>query len=197
AMEAYLKTRVDTTQGPGLALPPEIEDAVSMAASVEELAELEQLIRQFAGQRQGRIVTEVLSPLECRGEWGPKRWHEKYWHCQKSFLTPEEVYERYGQEVKPDSTPGADPSSTGGYLQRLLFSAGYYGATDGRDGGAQVRLSRGPARDSYVTVYEMWERPCAYSPETEDSPGGRLLVVTQNEVLSDSVRPYRLKYTSP
>lgn len=194
-MEGYLKTRVDTSQGPDLVIPPELEEAIRMAGTVEELSELEAIVHQLAGQRQGRLVADVLSPLECRGEWGPKRWHEKYWHTQKSFLTAEEVWQRYQMDVKPDTDSGS--ISGGGYLQRLLFNAGYYGATDGRDGGGQVRLSRGSPRDGYVTVYEMWERPCVYSPETEDSPGGRLLVTTETQVLSDSVRPYRLKYTSP
>lgn len=195
-MEGYLKTRVDTTQGPDLALPPEIEEAVQMAGSEEELSEIEAMVRQLAGQRQGKIVTDVLSPLECRGEWGPKRWHEKYWHIQKSYLLPEEVWQRYGVQCKPDSN-GSDMGGTAGYLQRLLFNSGYYGAADGRDGGTQVRMNRGGPRDGYVCVYEMWERPCAYSPETEESAGGRLLVTTATKVLSDSVRPYRLKYTSP
>lgn len=197
AMEGYLKTRVDTTQGPDVALPPELEDAIQFAESEEDLAAIEQVVQQFQGQRQGRLVVDVLSPLECRGEWGPKRWHEKYWHIHKAFLKPDEVYERYGVEVKADTTLGADGSATGGYLQRLLFSAGYYGATDGRDGGSNLKIPQSGQQDGYVTVFEMWERPCRYSPETEDSPGGRLLVTTNDKVLSDSARPYRLKYTSP
>jgi hypothetical protein len=62
---------------------------------------------------EGGIVVDVLSPLECRGQWGSQiPWHEKSWHIQKSLLTPEEVWESFGIEVDP-TIRGEDAKDSG------------------------------------------------------------------------------------
>lgn len=145
-------------------------------------------------EREGGLNVDVLSPLEVRGQWGPTPWHEKRWHLQKSLLTPEEVWDLYGVECKPDTRAGGSTGNDS--LQRLLFGSGYYGAAANHPGSAG---GHGDAR-GLVTVYELWHRPTDAIPgmeETPDSPGGRLLICTPDKVIRDGPRPVRLPYTSP
>lgn len=195
-MEGYLKSRVDYTAGDPVALPPELTDAIQQAESPEQVAQIEALAQRFQGQHKGQLTVDVLSPLECRGQWGPQPWHKKSWHIQKMYLTPDEVWERWHVQVEPDMY-GDLLGGTAGYIQRVLMGAGYYGATDSRDQGQQVKLTRGPQRDGYVTVYEQWEAPGPETPVTDASAGGRLTITTATKCLYDAARPYKLKYTSP
>lgn len=139
---------------------------------------------------EGCLCPRVRSPLEVRAEWGADQaWEDKKWVTTVSYVTPAEVEEYYEQEVSGD-TPN---DGAAGYLQRLLFSSGHFGAVSNRVGAQTTGQTVG----EYVAVYAMWERPSALSPETPDSPGGRLLVVTRDMVLHDSVRPYRCKGAAP
>lgn len=151
-------------------------------------------------EHRGELAVDALSPMECRGEWGNKPWHKKRWHIHRGFYTPEEVYDRWGVDVEPD-TFGDEQSGTVGYLTQLLFGAGYFGAASGKLDSGNTRSAAASGsnsrRDGYVCVDEMWEAPCKYSPETEEDAGGRLTAVTRTKCLSDSTRPWRLKYTSP
>lgn len=149
-------------------------------------------------ENEGGIAVDVLSPLEVRGAWGPEVWHEKRWHLHKSLLTPEEVYDQWGVEVEPDVTgPGA---SEAGALETVLYGDGNFGAAGNREEQG-FGTSMGPqASEGYVTVYEFWHRPSEVideMAESEDSPGGRLLITTPNTVLRDGPRPVRMPYTSP
>lgn len=148
-----------------------------------------------AFEREGEIVVDVLSPLECRGEWGPQPWHMKRWHATKSFLTPSEVKARWGVEVEANVRGVAADGA--GELERLLFGAGYFGAANARVGadGAQTTLE-----NEYVEVLSFWHAPDSGIPgyaQTNDTPGGRLLICTRDRVLYDGPRPLPFLYTSP
>jgi len=156
--------------------------------------------------REGMIVPDVLSPLEVRGEWGPTPWHFKRWHMLTSFLTPQQVWEMYGVEVEPDLR-GADASNHQ-EMHRLLFGAGYFGASAGARGSEFARTNTG---EGYVTVRTCWHAPLtqiAPLPDGSDpgldpmlrtasSPGGRLTVVTPTTELHDGPCPVAYPYTSP
>lgn len=149
---------------------------------------------QPAVQRKGAMDVMALSPLECRGEWSPSPWHKRRWHIHRSYIPVEEVWDLYNVECEPDRSASGEDN---GYLERLLFSAGYYGAAQGLLGAQLGTQGVGKGADGYVAVDECWEAPSGNSPESEESPGGRLLIVTKHKVLHDSVRPHRFKYTSP
>lgn len=216
---AYLKTRIDPLKGEvrqwiGPAMLPVIGpdglpvideqgepmmqpvDDVPFDENGEPLASLTMdgnldVIGPAYREYEGGLVVDVLAAPEVRGEWGPSPWHQKRWHLHLSRLPVEQVETSFGVQVEPDTFHGDNT----GELNRLLFGAGYFGATgnDPRAGAAMSDHSEG-----LVSVYELWEAPSALSPETEESPGGRLLIVTKNgTVLSDGPRPARFRYTSP
>lgn len=145
-----------------------------------------------ATQKEGCLRTDVLSPLECRGEWGPAFWQEKRWHIHRSYLSPKTITDRWGIEIPADTS--VDDSASGmSYLMRLQRGTGHYGAADGSAQGISS-FTKGP-QTALCTVDEMWERPCPEYPE------GRLLIVTKEHVLFDGPRPFpkltELRYTSP
>lgn len=146
----------------------------------------------------GRMVPQALSPLQVRGEWGPNAWHEKTWHAVRSFLTPAQVWERWGVQVQGSTTLASDGLSGNGALERMLFGAGFYGAAS-HLAGSEAGGGAQPTSDSFVEVLTLWERPNdqpGYAP-VDGSAGGRLLVCTRHEVLWDGQRPLPYKYTSP
>jgi hypothetical protein len=186
---AYLKTSVDFDRGDMVSVPQ---------VGMDENGVVNILGQQM--ERSGALDMHVMSPLECRGEWNGKPWHKKRWHIHRSFLTPAEVQSRWGLQVEPDAS-GFDLTASGQYLTRLMFGSGAYGAAEGRQGleGSTTMPSTAAMDEGYVVVDEMWELPDLNSPVTEDSAGGRLLVVLpkQAKVAWDSVRPYKLEYASP
>lgn len=144
--------------------------------------------------REGAIAADPLSCLEVRGQWGANiEWHRKRWHIHRSYMTPEEVLDRYGVECEPDII-GADAEGLQ-ELNRILFGTGYFGAAHNANG------SEGMYEDpeGYCEVLEYWEAPCRLEgmQETEDSPGGRLTAVTRTTCLRDGPRWARFPYTSP
>src|SRR6185312_2957692 len=142
---------------------------------------------------EGCIAPRVRSPLEVRSEWGSDiAWEQQKWIITRSYLTPQDVYDTYGVEVQPDM----DVDGSAGFLQRLLFSSGYFGSVSNRLGSQLANVGSAQGQ-RYVAVDTMWEKPSAFSPESDDSPGGRLLVVTGTHVLHDSPRPYRCKAAGP
>ena len=167
--EAFLKTRVDFTKGEDVAYEDDASQPIdpSVAGSIAPTPNW---------QKEGELDVDVLGPLECRGEWGAKPWHKKRWHIHRSFLTPDEVYDRYGIMVPPDTYQAANSDGTGGYLTRILFGSGYFGAAAGKDYGQNVQgMGTEAARqEGYVTVDEMWEIPSDNKPgySLNDSPGG-------------------------
>lgn len=214
---SYLKSRVDLNQGElrkwlgpaTVTFEPEEGEPVDVFVpiapydedgnpQVEVFPEGEGFGFSFTGEphemHEGMLNVDILSPLQVRGEWGPTPWREKRWHCQKSLLTPEQVWDKYGVEVKPDTFE--DDTGGAGELERLLYGAGYWGAA-GNDPGAHG--GRGET-GGLVSVFEFWHQPTDAIPgmrRTHDSPGGRLLICTTNKVLRDGPRPVDLPGTSP
>lgn len=141
----------------------------------------------------GALEVDVLSPMQVRGSWGPQPWHAKRRHFIRSFHTPEEIFDMYGVEVKPNVRGGS--VSDIGELERLLFGTGFYNAA----GGEMQAQTTATNIDGYVEVTQLWEAPCGYGgmERTEESPGGRWLVCTPDVVLRDGVRPADFPYTSP
>jgi hypothetical protein len=144
-------------------------------------------------EHEGDIRIDVLSCLEVRGQWGPHPWHEKSWHMVRSFLAPEEIYELFGVEVEPENV--FDGSDDPGYLRRLLFGTGFFGAASAKPGS---EFASAPVQEGFCEVLSLWQRPCGFPgmEETEQSNGGRLLVTTKERVLRDSTRPFRFKSAS-
>lgn len=148
--------------------------------------------------REGDITVDVLSPLQVRGQWGHHiAWHDKRWHARELFLLPEEVYDRWGVELEPD-TAGTDAP---GFTDRLLFGPGYFGSASlGATERTPSMSGRGAVKsDGYVRLLEFWERPCRYPgmEERQGYPGGRLTIVSRNTVLEDGPRPIAFPYLSP
>lgn len=142
---------------------------------------------------EGGICPQVRSPLEVRSEWGAdKKWEDRRWIITRSYLTVQEIFDKYGVECQADM----DADGSAGFLQRLLFSSGYFGAISNRPGSNLSNAGSGVGA-RYVAVDTMWEKPSPFSPETDESPGGRLLIVTGSKVLHDSVRPFRTKAAGP
>lgn len=155
---------------------------------------------QPAYVKEGCPKVRVFSPLEVRSEWSAGvPWNEKRWVMTQRFLPVEYVESTYGVQVKADTfgTTG-DLSGGPGSLQRLLFGSGNFSAVSNTYGqGFGDDMS---ARTEYVTVWTMWEKPSALSPEgaNPDLPaGGRMLVVTREAVLHDSARPYKTQAAGP
>ena len=149
-------------------------------------------------ERSGGIVVDVFSPLEVRGQWGPLPWHEQRIHMSRSYLTPEQVWENYGVELEPDVR--GEAASSAGFLERILFGSGFYGAASARIGSEHGGTGAGSYKDGYVCVQSTWMAPSRRVEGMEEAPGqpgGRLLISTRNKVLRDGPRPFHYKHTSP
>jgi len=149
--------------------------------------------QQPHSEREGDLRVDVLSCLEVRGTWGPQPWHEKPTHMVRSFLSPEEIGDLFGVEVQADAAGGGQDDP--GYLRRLLFGSGFFGAASARTG---AELDARSESEGFVEVLSIWQRPCEFEgmEESQDSNGGRLTVVTKDRVLRDGARPFRFKSAS-
>lgn len=147
------------------------------------------------GMREGGIRVDVLAALQVRGEWGPKPWHQKRWHIVRAFLSPEEIWELYNVDVPAENVSVSLATSDPGFLQRVFFGSGYFGAASNKPG---VEYNTAPAAEGFVETFALWEEPCNYPgmEDTPDSPGGRFIVTTRSKCLRDGVRPFRFRYTS-
>lgn len=146
---------------------------------------------QALQRRAGRIAVDVLTPLEVRGEWGPRAWYDKAWHALDCLYSPEELEAQWQVRVEPQRRPQMDDRRN-----RLLYGTGAFGAMSARLGGA---TSQQALRD-LVPVRQFWFRPRATDPamrETPDQPGGRYLVMTDDRILYDGPRPLAFPFTSP
>lgn len=145
---------------------------------------------------EGMLDVEVLSALEARSQWGPKAWHQKAWHMHRTFLTPLEVYERFGVEVEPDVTgPSSESIAT---LWRIRYSSGLFGSADNRT--RSVINNTSDQESEYCSVYELWHQPSKIHSgmeRTAESPGGRLMTVVGDKVVRDGPRFAAFKWTSP
>lgn len=141
----------------------------------------------------GAIEVNVLSPLNVRGSWGPQPWHMKRQHWIRTFHPVEEAYEMFGLDLKPTVRSGQ--VSDIGELERLLYGTGFYNAVAGERPGQMVQTRT----EGFVEITQLWEAPCDVEGlrKTDDSPGGRWLVVTPDVVVKDGPRPAAFPYTSP
>lgn len=144
-------------------------------------------------EKDGQICLAVLNPIQVRGEWNNKPWHDKTWHIHRDYYTVAEVEGHWNVPVTPDTTTGTPESTSGsgpGYLERLLFGAGYYGTAE-RGGTAGLSsdapgLGSGASTDAgFVRVDEYWEKPNALN-----NMQGRHLVVTETVVIYDGPNPF-------
>jgi len=145
-------------------------------------------------EREGVLRVDVLSPLNCRGSWGPTPWHEKAEHWIRTYHTPEEVYDLTGLELEPD-VRGAGVSDVG-EMERILYGTGFFGSVDGVPG----LQSQPTSTEGYVELTQRWLAPSGRREgmqETADSPGGRFTLATRKAILIDGARPAAFPYTSP
>ncbi len=148
-------------------------------------------------EREGGLVMEPLSPLQCRGQWGNGiPWAKKRIHMVRTFLTPEEVFDAYGVDVKPEVK--GEESNRINELRKVQFGTGFFGATESGFEGLASHDKEGA--EGYVDIIQMWHAPSNFpgmEGGTFEQPGGRLTAVTRTMVLRDGVRPANFKYTSP
>ena len=148
---------------------------------------------------EGGIDVEVLSALQVRGQWGNAiPWHKKRWHAMRTFLTPDELYDRTGKKLTPDADRG--DSDRVHDLRKVLMGAGFFGSIENLEEGLASFDREGA--EGYVDCLEVWEAPTTFEgmqrgEDEYEEPGGRFLWVTRNEVLRDGMRPAPYRYTSP
>lgn len=151
--------------------------------------------------REGQIAVDVLSPFACRGQWGDAPWHQKQWHAKTWFGTAEEVYDRFGVEAVAgaSSQDAAALGTNNAIFEMALFGQGWYGAASGDWTSANKHVDL-VAKGQLLRVDEVWVAPNHLIPgmeETRESPGGRHIAFTANQVLVDRPREVRYPYTSP
>lgn len=169
--------------------------AVPYDATGNPLAQLNadgtyQVTGQPNAEPEGEIVVDALCALQVRGEWSQRPWHRKKWHMMFAYVSCEEILESMNVEVTPEQE---GTSGTQFELSRILHGSGWYGAMGGRAGEGVTTFFRG----GFAGVYTYWERPSRAFPQTEDSPGGRMIICTKNQVLYDGPRNAAFMYTSP
>lgn len=142
---------------------------------------------------EGAIVVDVLSPLEVRGQWGPRPWHEKAWKIHRSLLTPEEVWDAFGVDVAP--TIRGQEAEEAGSLRRMLYGSGFFGAATGKE----VFSSENGDDREYVEVLEGWFQPCRFPgmERTKENPGGRLMIIAGDRCIRDGARFAHFPYGDP
>lgn len=153
---------------------------------------------------EGSPRVDVLCPLQVRAQWGQQiEWRDKRWIAVESFLLPEQVEETYGVKCDPDSYLGDDEQGAG-YLERMLFGTGYFGAAlQGTNVAAMLpgsTATEARLAEGYVRTITLWEKPVrGVTDQTDESPGGRMLVVAPGptKVLWDSLRPFRTECAGP
>lgn len=233
AGEGYYHTRVDFTAGPKrqLIAPAELTldrpgkapitrtaDAVPydktgtpLAKLVEDPNDPDNPGYDVTGEpyedMQGQPSVDVLCPLQVRAQWGQHiAWRDKRWIMVESFLTPSQIAEQMGARVDPDHYIADDSAGGPGYLERMLFGTGYFGASMEASMGAVGALNmqsvaeQARQAEGFCRVLTMWEKPIAgFSDESDENAGGRLLIVApgSDTVLWDSHRPYRTACAGP
>lgn len=211
AGEAYMKSRIDANKGDVIPFqgPAAIQirdpntgqvmDQVVPNAPYDRQGNA--LLDEFGNptgephiEYEGMIALDVLTPMQVRGTWGQVPWHEKPWHIQRSLVTPAEIYEQFGRDVEP--TIRGSEAEEAGTMRRLLLGSGYFGAAGS---GTPGHLGADTSKQEYVEVFEAWFAPSRFPgmERTDESPGGRLLIVAGKERMRDGPRYAKFKYTSP
>lgn len=177
---------------------PYNEKAEPQAHLVGDGSEWEPTGKAFR-EYEGGLDIEVLAALQVRGQWGNGiPWNKKRWHAQRTFLTPDEIYDRTGVEVEPDADQST--SDRAHDLRRVLFGGGFFGSIESLEEGLASFDREGSS--GYVDTLELWEAPSTFpgmqrGVDEYEEPGGRLLWVTRNKCLRDGMRPAPYRYTSP
>jgi len=148
--------------------------------------------------KTGGLCSHFLSPLEVRGEWGPYPWHEKRLIVVRQWMTPERIYQLWGVEPKKGGSAASkiDAEGDSTSASRLLFGSGWFGAASGSSEAqfASVQMQ------GTIPVLQVWQPPTRRIPgmeKTDESPGGRYLVATPFEVITDGARPANFLHCSP
>lgn len=147
--------------------------------------------RQPKMRRQGRIAVDVITPLEYRGEWGPRAWYDKSWHAMDCLYSPDEIKTYWGIDIDPQRKAPIDDR-----LQRVRYGTGQFGAMSARVGG----VTSAKALRDLIPTRQFWLRPRANDPMLADAPGqpgGRYVVMTHDQILYDGPRPVAFPFTSP
>lgn len=226
AGEAYMSTRVDFQAGaPRQVIAPAVlrlerqgqepieravdavpygQDGTPLAELVDDPENPGEYGYDVTGEpyqdREGEFEFDAYCPLEVRAQWGSHiPWKKKAWQIHRWFLTASEIERRWGVTVDADCYPDADDSGPG-YLERMLFGTGYFGAAQQNLGASSIDINA-KGREGYVCGYTMWERPDAkHTPADKEQgiAGGRLLIVTAGKkVLWDSLRPAAFEAAGP
>jgi len=148
-------------------------------------------------EREGQIIVDVLSPFQVRGEWSNRPWHQKRWHSYVSYATPEEVWDQFGIEVEADTSP--EELGHDDVIARVLLGTGYFGAAAGSPESGRGSGSSRADKLGLVRLQTLYQAPCNFPgmDETEQSPGGRLLITTKKKTLVDGPRPVAYPNLSP
>lgn len=133
---------------------------VSWDPDAGETREIDPLVADDLGipeserkRKEGDLLVESVSPFEVLIDPGAKRMKDARWLVHVHLIHVDEVFERWGEEVVPDS-----PSSFGlSWIDNL---------------DKQMELS-----EDMVMVKEYWERP------SKDFPGGRRILIAGGKVL--------------
>lgn len=154
----------------------------------------------------GSPAVDVLCPLQVRAQWGQHvAWKDKRWIAVESFLTSDQIAEQMGATIAADHYAADDSDGGPGYLERMLFGTGYFGAVMEQAGGlgaigTQSTASDARLEEGFCRVITYWEKPIrGFSDATDGHPGGRLLIVAPgaNQVLWDSRRPFKTACAGP
>lgn len=201
---AYVCSRIDPNRGPikewtqqvpgptGEPIDIPLDKDGNPAVQINERGEMEPIEGKVPySEPEGALVVDVYSPLEVRAEWGPEPFHMKRWHMTRTELSPEVIRDTWGVDVMATGTM----QGTSNYVTRVQFGSGWFGSAANQPGSETNSRPNIPT----VEVFTLWEAPTQFEgmQATAQSPGGRLLVCTPNEVLFDGPRPLRFKYTSP
>jgi hypothetical protein len=154
---------------------------------------------------EGEPKLSVVCPLQVRAQWGSHiEWKDKRWIAHEWFLNPDQVEQQFGVQCDPDHYIAGDEGP--GYLERMLFGAGYFGAnaanpSDAMSGASDHSAIEARNAEGYVRGITLWEKPVkGVTDPTPDNPaGGRLLVVAPGtrQVLWDSMRPFNTECAGP
>jgi len=144
-------------------------------------------------ERQGEITFDVPCPIQCRGEWGPRPWSRKAWHSYISHQRVADIERRFGLVTPPQQSGSIAQTME---MTRLLFGSGWYGSAAAALGAEGVAVN---LREGRAPVYTHFEAPTSDPDmrETDESPGGRMIVVVGEQVAYDGPRPARFPNTSP
>lgn len=127
-------------------------------------------------QSLGDMTLDVLPPTAVLWPFGPEPCWQKPWMIHDYLLHVDEIKERFGIEVQPDSLAGQDD---------LLSYVGFtdpYGMPTSQGGWS--RMADPAVLEGMKKCKTRWSLP------TAQDPNGRVTIVTREKVLWDAPNPY-------